>query len=76
MFSETNTVTNSLPRWTENVSPTMSGMIIEAREYVLIGAREPCDRARFIFFCSLGSTNGPFFIDLVMSVEFLYAIIK
>lgn len=67
MFSETNTDTCSLPLWTAKVSPTMSGMIMEARAQVLMGVREPCDLARFTFLWSFGSTNGPFLTDLVMS---------
>lgn len=66
MFSVTNTGTKVLPLCTAMVSPTMSGMIIDARDQVLI--------TDFLFdsfdFCTFSSnlwkTYGPFLIDLAI----------
>ena len=64
MFSVTNTGIWRRPSWTPSVSPTISGIIIEALDQVRItvGAPERC--TALTFFISLGWTYGPFFTDL------------
>jgi hypothetical protein len=66
MFSVMRTGTNRRPSWTAIVMLTMSGMIIDARDQVRITSRVPW--AAVTFFISLGSTNGPFLIDLLIPV--------
>ena len=45
---------------TWNVSPTISGVIIERRDQVRITCFEPERNRRSTLRCRLGSTNGPF----------------
>jgi hypothetical protein len=45
------------------VSPTISGIIVEARDQVRIIVRCPERRTASTFFRSFWSTKGPFFIE-------------
>ena len=64
MFSAITTGTCRRPSWTAIVSPSMSGMIIEARDQVLMTTLPVLRRAASTFLASLASTNAPFFILL------------
>src|SRR5579859_7218715 len=63
MFSVTNTGLKTLPLWTLNVRPTKSGVIIERRDQVLIGALDLASLAFWIFSSKWPSMNGPFLMD-------------
>src|SRR5690606_32435252 len=63
MFSEISTGTCWRPLCTAIVNPTMSGMIIERRDQVLIGRRSLVATAFSTFFNKCRSTNGPFLIE-------------
>ena len=56
----------------------MSGMIVEARAQVRIAPRVRSRRALATFFISLGSMNGPFLTDLLMSylLDYLIEILR
>ena len=73
MFSVTYTGMNSLPLCTWKVSPTMSGVIIERRDQVLITCFEPPARACVDLALRLGSTNGPFLSERAMPTSSLAA---
>src|SRR5271170_1567932 len=60
MFSDTSTGTCSRPLCTAMVRPTMSGMIMERRDHVLIGRRSFFWLAVCTFLARCRSTNGPF----------------
>ena len=61
MFSDTKIGTCRRPSCTAIVSPTISGMIVEARDHVRITVRAFVRFTASTFFSSLGSMNGPFF---------------
>ena len=63
MFSVTNTGTCRRPSCTAMVRPTISGMIVEARDQVRITARELVRWTASTFFMSLASMNGPFLVE-------------
>src|SRR5688572_2728919 len=48
------------PSWTAMVWPTMSGMIVERRDHVLITRFSPLLFRSSTFFSRWSSTNGPF----------------
>src|ERR1043165_2528866 len=56
---------NLRPLWTANVRPTIDGMTIERREYVVTTRFAGFDSlaARAIFLGRYASTNGPFFVE-------------
>ncbi len=64
MFSVMNSGTCRRPSCTAMFSPTMSGMIIDARDHVTMIALLFSRTAESTFFASLGCTYGPFLIDL------------
>jgi len=66
MFSDTKTGMCRRPSCTAMVRPSMSGMIVEARDQVRMGVLLLLRRAASIFFASLGWTYGPYFTDLDM----------
>ena len=70
MFSVTKTEMNVLPLCTMKVWPTNSGVTIERRDHVLIGFFTPAVFILSIFSKRYGSTNGPFFSDLLISNYF------
>src|SRR5262249_9153866 len=56
-----------LPLCTPNVRPTMSGVIVERRDHVLItGGRAPPERTRSTAFVMPLSINGPFLTERAM----------
>ena len=59
--SVTYTGTCLRPSWTAIVWPTMSGMIVERRDQVLMTRRSPAAFWASTFFSRWSSTNGPFF---------------
>ena len=60
MFSVTNTGMNLRPLWTAMVMPTISGMIVERRDQVLMTVRfSPCGSRALIFSARWVSMNGP-----------------
>jgi len=61
--SVTKTLMNVLPLWTLKVWPTKSGTMVDARDHVLIGSREPLAFCFCTFASNLGSTNGPFLVE-------------
>src|SRR5882672_8691349 len=61
MFSDTSTGTCWRPLCTASVKPTMSGLIIERRDQVLIGRRSFLAAATRTFAARCRSRNGPFF---------------
>src|SRR5271165_5233131 len=67
MFSVTNTGLKTLPLCTLKVRPTKSGVIIERRDQVLIGALDLASLAFWIFSSRWPSINGPFLMDLPMT---------
>src|SRR4051812_14521551 len=67
MFSVTKTEVKIFPLWTMKVCPTKSGVAIERRDQVLIGFFTPAEFILSIFSRRCGSTNGPFFSDLLMT---------
>jgi hypothetical protein len=62
-FSVMYTGTHIFPLYTEIVIPTISGMMVEQREYVLIIRRSVDLLISKIFLYKLFSMKGPFFID-------------
>jgi hypothetical protein len=66
MFSETYIGMNFFPLCTATVKPTISGVIVERLDQVLITVRVPVVEAAFTFLRKCSSTKGPFFTDLVM----------
>src|SRR5689334_12489912 len=70
MFSVTKTGLNTLPLWTLKVSPTKSGVIIERRDHVLIGALDLMSLAFWILSRRWKSTNGPFLIERPIMQKF------
>jgi hypothetical protein len=63
MFSLMRTGMCRRPSWTPIVSPTISGMIIEARDQVRITFRDDARWARRTRIISFSSTNGPFLME-------------
>src|SRR3972149_5926347 len=63
MFSVTKTGMNFLPLWTANVKPTMSGVMVERLDQVLMTFLSFSSTALRTFLSRLGSTYGPFLID-------------
>src|SRR5262249_49662455 len=63
MFSVTNTGLNTFPLCTLKVSPTKSGVIIDRRDQVLIGALDLVSLAFWIFSSRWPSINGPFLME-------------
>src|SRR5215216_5307406 len=62
IFSVTKTGIWRLPLCTPKVRPTISGVIVERRDHVLIACGfEPPSEIRRKAFCRLMSMNGPFF---------------
>ena len=57
----------SFPLCTWKVRPTISGVIIERRDQVLMTCFEPDWTERVTLRWRLGSTKGPFFRDRVMA---------
>jgi hypothetical protein len=64
MFSVMNSGTWRLPSCTAMVKPSMSGMIVDARDQVRITTLVVLRRAWSTFLASFSWTNGPFFVDL------------
>src|SRR5215470_3545784 len=60
MFSVTNTGRNFLPLWTANVTPTISGRIVDRRDQVLMTFFAFFFTASCTFLRRCVSTNGPF----------------
>src|SRR6202050_4464868 len=61
MDSVTYTGTGRRPAWTAMVWPTMSGMMVERRDQVLMTFLSPLALSTSTFFSRWSSTNGPFF---------------
>src|SRR5579871_5129604 len=61
MASVTYTGTCRRPSCTAMVCPTMSGMIVERRDHVLITRFSPLALSTSTFLSRWSSTNGPFF---------------
>jgi hypothetical protein len=57
---------NFFPLCTAMVNPTISGVMVERRDQVLITVRAPPLEAAFTFLRKCSSTKGPFLTDLVM----------
>jgi hypothetical protein len=55
-----------LPLCTAIVKPTISGVIVDRLDQVLITVRLPAPEAAFTLVSKCSSTNGPFLTDLVM----------
>src|SRR3990170_2402451 len=68
MFSVTKTGMNFRPLWTAKVKPTMSGMMVDRLDQVLMTFLSPCSTARRTFRARLSSTYGPFLIDRATEV--------
>jgi hypothetical protein len=52
-----------VPLWTANVKPTMSGVIVERRDHVLMTRFSPDAIMDCTFFARCRSTNGPFLME-------------
>src|SRR4030065_672890 len=63
MFSVTKTGMNFRPLWTAKVKPTMSGMMVDRLDQVLMTFLSPSPTALRNFRARLSSTYGPFLID-------------
>ena len=70
--SETNTGTCLRPSWTAIVCPTISGNTVEVRDQVLIICFWFASFIVVIRLIRRSSTNGPFFVDLPMTVPYLF----
>src|SRR5262245_60550391 len=70
MFSDTKMGTWRRPSCTPMVRPTISGMMVEARDQVRMTVRVFVRFTISTFFMSLGSMNGPFLIDRDMAYDF------
>src|SRR4030067_33499 len=68
MFSVTKTGMNFRPLWTAKVKPTMSGMMVDRLDQVLMTFLSPCSTALRNFRARLSSTYGPFLIDRATEV--------
>jgi hypothetical protein len=63
MFSVMNTGTWRRPSCTAIVRPTISGMIVEARDHVRMTVRALERATASTFLSSFSSMKGPFFVD-------------
>src|SRR3989304_4383034 len=68
MFSVTKTGMNFRPLWTAKVKPTMSGMMVDRLDQVLMTFLSPVSTALRTFRARLSSTYGPFLMDRPTSV--------
>src|SRR3989304_9693378 len=64
MFSVMKMGTCLRPAWTPMVSPTIWGMMVDARDHVRMTVLWPERWIISTLFSSLGSTKGPFFVEL------------
>src|SRR5688572_18363264 len=71
MFSTTMTGVCWRPLWTPIVNPTISGVMTEARDHVLMTVLSPAFSLE-TFSMSLGSVNGPFFSDRLILLAALH----
>src|SRR4030042_6762786 len=60
---------NFFPLWTANVNPTISGMMVDRLDQVLITFPSFDLRAPSTFFIKWASTKGPFLIDLAINLS-------
>src|SRR3989339_388283 len=81
LFSSTNTSKNSLPLCTKKLKPTISGVITQARDQVLIDFLSPILKAFCTLASNFGSILGPFFklldincylINIIFSFYFFF----
>ena len=72
MFSVMKTGIWRRPSWTPMVNPTISGIIMEARDQVRITVCAPDCWTAATFFISLASTYGPFLTDLDILLTVVY----
>ncbi len=63
MFSVTKTGTNFWPLWTAMVWPTISGMMVDRRDQVLMTLRSRESLSCSTFFIRWSSMNGPLWIE-------------
>src|SRR5512139_1828931 len=63
MFSVTKTGMNFRPLWTAKVYPTISGVMVDRRDQVLMTFLSPVSTAFLTFRASPSSTYGPFLTD-------------
>ena len=71
MFSVMNNGTCLRPSCTAIVRPSISGIIVDARDQVRITVRLRLFCADVTFFASFGCTYGPFLVDLDISQPYL-----